>query len=82
VIGTENKVILRNWYGGVQYQVEEIQTIEASRYTLTSANVANLVAAMANFTLPLAGQTNLRSALNESDLTTLTAVINANWRSS
>ena len=73
IIGTTDKATLQNWYGGVQYHVEQFRTSDG--HLLLDSNVQNLVNAMAAFAPPGAGQTTLPPAYQ----TALNPVIAANW---
>jgi Ca2+-binding RTX toxin-like protein len=74
VIGTSDKVVVKDWFSGAAYQVEEMQAGGDGKI-LSNANVLNLVNAMAQFTPPAAGQTTLPANYQAS----LTPVIAANW---
>ncbi len=67
IIGTTDKLVVKDWYLGNQYRTEEIQTVDGNRYLL-AADVQTLVTAMASLTPPAQGQTTLsasqRTALN------------------
>ena len=73
VIGTTDSFTVKDWYAASAHQVESIQLADGR--SLASANVQNLVNAMAAFVAPAIGQTTLpanhQSALN--------SVIAANW---
>lgn len=73
VIGTDDKVIVDDWYLGTQHHVEKIQV---SSKVLLDTKVENLVNAMAAFTPPASGQTTLPPAY----ATALAPVIAANWQ--
>jgi hypothetical protein len=60
IIGTADKLIVKDWYLGAQYQTEEIRTIDGNM-RLSSANVQLLVTEMAKLAKPAAGQTTLSS---------------------
>ena len=51
IIGTSDKLTIKDWYKGSQYQVEEIRTTDGS-YLLTAAKVQALVTKMATMTKP------------------------------
>lgn len=51
IIGTSDKLTIKDWYKGSQYQVEEIRTTDGN-YLLTAANVQALVTKMATMTKP------------------------------
>jgi Ca2+-binding RTX toxin-like protein len=67
IIGTSDKLVIKDWYLGAQYRTEEIRVVDGNRY-VNAADVQTLVTAMATLTPPAAGQTTLstaqRSALN------------------
>jgi Ca2+-binding RTX toxin-like protein len=75
IVGTDDKVIVSNWYLGAQYRVEEFKTTDGSK-TLLASQVQNLVSAMAAFSPPAAGQTGLPANYS----TALASVIAANWQ--
>lgn len=74
IIGTGDKAMISNWYGGNQYHVEQFKT--ANGKTLLDSQVENLVNAMASFAPPAAGQTTLPPTYQ----TSLSTVIAANWQ--
>lgn len=51
IIGTSDKLTIKDWYKGSQYQVEEIRTADGN-YLLTAAKVQTLVTKMATMTKP------------------------------
>nr|WP_275672481.1 calcium-binding protein [Thermomonas alba] len=51
IIGTSDKLTIKDWYKGSQYQVEEIRTTDGG-YLLTAAKVQALVTKMATMTKP------------------------------
>lgn len=73
VIGTTDSFTVNNWYGSAANQVESIKLSDGK--TLTSNKVDTLVNAMAAFTPPGAGQTNLPANYQAA----LNPVIAANW---
>ncbi|MFT3858428.1 MAG: calcium-binding protein [Aquabacterium sp.] len=73
VIGVDGEVVISNWKGGSNYQVDLIKLDNGK--VLTASKVANLVNAMAAFTQPATGQTTLPANYQ----TTLNPVIAANW---
>lgn len=73
IIGTTDQLTIQNWYLGAAYQVEQL--ISGTNLTLSSANVQNLVNAMAGMTPPALGQTELSAAQHSQ----LDSVIAANW---
>ncbi|MEQ1592734.1 MAG: calcium-binding protein [Thiobacillaceae bacterium] len=75
IIGTPDKLVLKDWYLGTAYHVEQFKTTDGAK-TLLDSNVANLVNAMASFAPPAAGQT----ALPTNYQTSLAPVIAANWQ--
>lgn len=72
--GKWNRLTIQNWYAGSQYHVEQFKT--ADGHTLLDSQVQNLVNAMAAFSPPAAGETQLPA----SDAATLNPVIAANWQ--
>lgn len=74
VIGTANKAVMKDWYLGNQYHVEQLKS--GNNLTLLDTQVQNLVQAMAGMTPPPAGQTSLPPEYQ----TQLNAVITANWK--
>ena len=68
IIGTSDKLVVKDWYLGTQYRTEEIQVVDGNRYLLAS-DVQTLVTAMASLTPPALGQTTL-SAAQRTALTT------------
>ena len=75
IIGTDAKLVIKDWYLGTAYHVEQFKTIDGSK-TLLDSNVQNLVNAMASFAPPAAGQTTLPTDYQ----TALSPVIAANWQ--
>ncbi|MEQ1662143.1 MAG: putative Ig domain-containing protein [Thiobacillus sp.] len=75
IIGTSDKLVVKDWYLGNAYHVEQFKTTDGAK-TLLDSNVANLVNAMASFAPPAAGQTTLPSNYQ----TALAPVIAANWQ--
>ena len=76
IIGTADKLVLKDWYLGSQYRVEEIRTQDGNR-VLYAADVQALVIAMAGMTIPPQGQTSLTTA----QLAALEPVFNSTWQS-
>ncbi|MDF3836227.1 calcium-binding protein [Cupriavidus basilensis] len=74
IIGTADRMLMRDWYQGGAYHVEEMRT--ASGKVLRDTQVELLVQAMASFNPPAAGQVTLPSNYQAA----LTPVIAANWR--
>jgi len=75
IIGTSDKLVVKDWYLGNAYHVEQFKTTDGAK-TLLDSNVQNLVNAMASFAPPAAGQTSLPSTYQ----TALAPVIAANWQ--
>ena len=75
VIGTNDKLVAKNWYLGTAYHVEQFKTTDGAM-TLIDNNVQNLVNAMASFSPPAAGQTTLPQNYQDA----LGSVIAANWQ--
>ena len=75
IIGTSDKLVIKDWYLGNAYHVEQFKTTDGAK-TLTDSNVQNLVNAMASFAPPAAGQTTLPTNYQ----TSLAPVIAANWQ--
>ena len=74
VIGTTDKVTVKNWYNGVSNQVEQIKSSNGK--LLLNTQVDALVSAMSAFSPPVSGQLVLPDAyLNE-----LNGVIAASWQ--
>jgi Ca2+-binding RTX toxin-like protein len=74
VIGTDDKVMVKDWYVGAASQIEEIY--DGTGKKLVAANVANLVNAMASFAPPASGQLELQGTTAAS----LNPIIAANWK--
>jgi len=75
IIGTSDKLVVRDWYLDSACRVEQFQTADAAG-TLLDSNVQNLVNAMASFAPPAAGQTTLPTSYQDA----LAGVIAANWQ--
>ena len=75
IIGTSDKLVIKDWYLGNAYHVEQFKTTDGAK-TLLDSNVQNLVNAMASFAPPAAGQTTLPTSYQ----TSLAPVISANWQ--
>jgi Ca2+-binding RTX toxin-like protein len=73
VIGTSDEFVIKNWYLGSQYHVEQFNSGDGKM--LLDSQVQNLVNAMASFQPPPAGQTTLAPTYQSA----LGAVIAANW---
>ncbi len=74
IIGTYDKLIIKDWYLGSKYRVEEIRTA-AGNMMLSAANVQDLVTAMASLTKPAFGQTTLSPSYQ----TQLASVFASTW---
>jgi Ca2+-binding RTX toxin-like protein len=74
IIGTSDRFIVKNWYLGNQYHVEQFKTSDGK--TLLDNQVQNLVQAMASFSPPAAGQTTLPANYANA----LNPTIAANWQ--
>ena len=59
IIGTFDKVVIRNWYSSNAYHVEQFKASDGT--LLTDSQVDALVSAMAGLTPPAAGQTSASS---------------------
>ncbi|MDO8890909.1 MAG: calcium-binding protein [Sulfurimicrobium sp.] len=75
IIGTSDKLVIKDWYLGSAYHVEQFKTTDGA-LTLLDSQVENLVNAMAAFAPPAAGETTLPPAYQ----TSLNTVIAANWQ--
>ncbi|ODU05319.1 MAG: hypothetical protein ABS89_02025 [Thiobacillus sp. SCN 63-1177] len=75
IIGTGDKLVIKDWYLGSAYHVEQFKTTDGAQ-TLLDSNVQNLVNAMASFAPPAAGQTTLPQNYQDA----LAGVIAANWQ--
>jgi Ca2+-binding RTX toxin-like protein len=75
IIGTNDNLVIKDWYLGNAYHVEQFRTTD-DIMTLLDSNVQNLVNAMASFAPPAAGQTTLPSNYQDA----LAGVIAANWQ--
>lgn len=74
IIGTSDKLTVKDWYLGNAYHVEQFKT--ADGHMLLDSQVQNLVSAMAAFAPPAAGQITLP----ENYQADLSPVIAANWQ--
>lgn len=74
IIGTTDSLVIKDWYLGSQYRVEQFKTADGKQ--LLDTQVENLVSAMAAFSPPAAGQTSLSPEYEAA----LTPVIAANWQ--
>jgi len=74
IIGRADKCTVSNWYAGRAYHIEQFKTADGK--TLLDTQVDAMVAAMAAFAPPAAGQTTLVVDYQ----TALNPVIAANWR--
>ncbi len=75
IIGTSDKLVIKDWYLGSQYRIEEIRTQDGNK-VLLAADVQTLVTAMAGMTAPAQGQTSLTAAQRAS----LEPVFASTWR--
>jgi len=75
IIGTNDKMVVKDWYLGNQYRTEEIQVADGGRYLL-AADVQTLVNAMASMTPPPLGQTTLTASQRSS----LDSALTAAWK--
>lgn len=75
IIGTQDKLVIKDWYLGTDNHVEQFKTADGAM-TLLDSNVQNLVNAMASFAPPAAGQTTLPQNYQDA----LAGVIAANWQ--
>ena len=73
VIGTGDSITIDEWYTGSSNRVDRFET--SNGYMLDDTNVQNLVSAMASFSPPALGETELSATLH----TSLDSVIAANW---
>jgi Ca2+-binding RTX toxin-like protein len=73
IIGTTDKVLVKNWYSG---SANHIERFEAGGKALLDSQVDALVAAMAAFAPPAAGQTSLPTNYHDA----LAPVLAANWQ--
>lgn len=74
IIGTEDSVTIDDWYVGSDNRIAVFEIDSVA--TLSAANVENLVSAMAAFSPPALGETDLSQALNDA----LSGVITGNWQ--
>ncbi|AXK73264.1 hypothetical protein DWG18_13895 [Lysobacter sp. TY2-98] len=77
IIGTSDALVIKNWYLGAAYQVEEIRTVDGAKL-LTAGKVQTLVDAMAKLTKPSSGQTTLPASYR----TQLDPVFASTWTAS
>lgn len=76
VIGTDDKVVIKDWYAAIDNHVQKfVSTSDSGTVELLDSQVDALVSAMAAFAPPAAGQTTLPSDYQNS----LSPVIAANW---
>ncbi|HQS98768.1 MAG: hypothetical protein B7Y26_05395 [Hydrogenophilales bacterium 16-64-46] len=75
IIGTSDKLVIKDWYLGTAKHVEQFKTTDGA-LTLLDSQVDNLVNAMASFAPPAAGQTTLPQNYQDA----LAGVIAANWQ--
>jgi len=64
------------WFASADNRVDTLETADGS--TLDDGNVQNLVSAMAEFSPPLFGETELADAFQGDDLNTITSAIYRN----
>ncbi|MBK7044476.1 MAG: putative Ig domain-containing protein [Rhodanobacteraceae bacterium] len=74
IIGTSDKIVIKNWYVGVNNRTELFRT-ESGGMALTADKVQALVTAMAALPTPTTGQTTLPASTR----TQLNAVFAATW---
>lgn len=74
VIGTSDRAVISNWYGGSRYHVETF--VSGDGRVLLDSQVDALVNAMAAFAPPASGQTTLPPSYQAS----LESVIAVNWK--
>jgi hypothetical protein len=74
IIGTSDVFVIRDWYLGDQYHLEQFKTSDGK--ILLDSQVQNLVQAMASFSPPAAGETTLPTNYASQ----LNPVIVANWQ--
>ena len=74
IIGTNDQVVIRDWYSGVNHQIEEISAGDG--YTILNSQIDQLVQAMAAFSPPASGELNLSPDLQ----IRLDSVLAANWQ--
>lgn len=73
IIGTSDQVVIKDWYRGAEHHVEQFTTFAGKH--LVDGQVDRLVAAMAAFAPPAAGQTELPETYKP----VLAPVIAASW---
>ena len=73
IIGTADTVVIKSWFGGSKYHVEQFHTADGQM--LLDTGVQSLVDAMAGLDVPTLGQTSLPASY----LVALQPVIDANW---
>jgi Ca2+-binding RTX toxin-like protein len=74
ILGSQDAVIVQEWYVGSQYQVEQFKTFDGK--TLLSSQVDALVSAMAAFSPPTPGQSTLPPNYQDA----LAVVLTASWK--
>lgn len=74
IIGTSDKLVIKDWYLGIKNQVEQIRTLDGNRM-LTAAKVQTLVTEMAKLTKPTT------TTLSASYRTKLDPVFATTWTS-
>jgi len=75
IIGTDDKVLINNWYGNTGSTIDQFTT-QDNGLTLLESHVENLVSAMAAFNPPAAGETVLPPEYQSS----IAPVLAANWQ--
>ena len=73
IIGTNDNMIVKDWYLGSQYQVEQIKTSDGK--TLLNKDVQKMVEAMAVFSPPVSGE----NILPQRYQSVLAPTLAANW---
>ncbi|CAD7385208.1 calcium-binding protein [Xanthomonas arboricola] len=73
IAGTNDQLSIANWFYDSGYQVDQLQVADGK--VLDASEVANLVAAMSSYNMPVGGQTTLSSPEYEK----LIPVIAASW---
>ncbi|MBK18489.1 MAG: hypothetical protein CMM52_06610 [Rhodospirillaceae bacterium] len=76
IIGTNDFVQIKDWYVGTDNRLD-FEVSDGS--DLVAADVQNLVNAMASFSVPAVGDTELSDTFSGQDLTDLNNAITANW---
>jgi Ca2+-binding RTX toxin-like protein len=73
VIGTNDSVTVKNWYGNSEYQIETLQA--GDHYMLSQSQVENLVQAMSSFAPPPQGEIVLSQTYRDA----VGGALAANW---